>query len=524
MEAAYPVQVFSMIYSVRSFELLKACIEDILSTIKPGEDDRMKRLRAIQELEDSIYSVGALRGAVVKPFGSFISNLYAKSGDLDVSVDLWSSSRPISKKKKQNALRELMRALQIRGVARCMEFIPNARVPIFQYLSNQFGISCDISINNYPGRIKSRIFYWINTIDERFGDMVLLVKEWAKAQDINDPKNGTLNTYSLCLLVIFYFQTCEPAILPPLKEIYDGNVAEVFYDEKHVDEVCMANIERFLCQNMRQRNQNSLTRLLASFFHKFLGIRRFSSKVISTYTGRIELIQDNPSWMAKSYSLFVEDPFERPDNAARAVDAEELERIELAFNHTSSRFVDGALEDWDELVSLLCTPAVGSILQGVRANRCTNTLSSRQLYSAANQYDNQRHQQARGSAGSRSRSQLQVYTTGHQTARPDHYHKQPQAYNAEGMTAGQYQNVYRPEAYTAGLQTAVPFQYSDYTRSHAAGSRTVGRYQNQQRREYSPYQHSGTTRYEPAGGRQFHDAPSRNYGHQASSSNTAWQR
>jgi DNA polymerase sigma len=54
---------------------------------------------------------------VAKPFGSFISNLYAKSGDLDVSVDLWSSSSiPIvRKKKKQSALRELMRALQIRG-------------------------------------------------------------------------------------------------------------------------------------------------------------------------------------------------------------------------------------------------------------------------------------------------------------------------------------------------------------------------------------------------------------------------
>jgi DNA polymerase sigma len=61
------------------------------------------------------------------------------------------------------------------GVARYVEFIPNARVPIIQYMSNQFDISCDISINNYPGRIKSRIFYWINTIDERFRDMVLLV-------------------------------------------------------------------------------------------------------------------------------------------------------------------------------------------------------------------------------------------------------------------------------------------------------------------------------------------------------------
>ncbi|TVU10168.1 hypothetical protein EJB05_43679, partial [Eragrostis curvula] len=219
----------------------------------------------LKELTYSVNSVEALRGAAVKPFGSFVSILYAKSGDLDVSVDLWSGSDlPISKKNKQNVLRELMRALQIRGVARSVHFIPNARVPVLQYMSNNIGISCDISINNYPGQIKSRILYWINTMDDRFGDIVLLVKEWAKAQNINDPKNGTLNSYSLCLLVLFHFQTCEPAILPPLKEIYDGNVAGMLYcDDKHVDEV------------------------------------------ISTYTGRFERVQNNRNWMAKSYCLFV---------------------------------------------------------------------------------------------------------------------------------------------------------------------------------------------------------------------------
>ena len=61
------------------------------------------------------------------------------------------------------------------GVYGYMEFIPQARVPVLQYVSNRFGISCDLSVDNYPGRIKSKIFYWISTLDERFGDMVLLV-------------------------------------------------------------------------------------------------------------------------------------------------------------------------------------------------------------------------------------------------------------------------------------------------------------------------------------------------------------
>ncbi|XP_037410001.1 protein HESO1-like [Triticum dicoccoides] len=220
---------FSMIVIVRDFSLVGECIEEVLSVIKPTEDDRNKRLETIQEFVNSIYSAADLGGSSVKPFGSFASNLYAKSGDLDVSVELSNDPDSLTTKKKKQALRvkrinalsEVRRVLQIKGVARDVQFIPTARVPVLSYVSNKFGISCDISIDNYPGRIKSRVLYWLNTLDKRFGDMVLLVKEWAKAQNINDPKNGTLNSYSLFLLVIFYFQTCTPAIFPPMNEFFD---------------------------------------------------------------------------------------------------------------------------------------------------------------------------------------------------------------------------------------------------------------------------------------------------------------
>jgi hypothetical protein len=55
-------------------------------------------------------------GAAVKPFGSFVSDLYSKSGDLDLSIQLWSATNlPINKKRKQNVLREVRRALLNRG-------------------------------------------------------------------------------------------------------------------------------------------------------------------------------------------------------------------------------------------------------------------------------------------------------------------------------------------------------------------------------------------------------------------------
>ena len=52
----------------------------------------------------------------MKPFGSFVSDLYSKSGDLDLSVQLWNgSNHPINKRKKQNTLREVRKALLSRG-------------------------------------------------------------------------------------------------------------------------------------------------------------------------------------------------------------------------------------------------------------------------------------------------------------------------------------------------------------------------------------------------------------------------
>jgi hypothetical protein len=60
-----------MIEVIYSHDLLKTCIEDILSVMKPAEDDRNKRLRAIQELTDTVNSVGALRGIVYHSHGAF---------------------------------------------------------------------------------------------------------------------------------------------------------------------------------------------------------------------------------------------------------------------------------------------------------------------------------------------------------------------------------------------------------------------------------------------------------------------
>lgn len=56
-----------------------------------------------------------------------------------------------------------------------LQLIPHARVPILKIEHIQHNISCDISIDNLVGQIKSKILLWLNEIDGRFHDMVLLV-------------------------------------------------------------------------------------------------------------------------------------------------------------------------------------------------------------------------------------------------------------------------------------------------------------------------------------------------------------
>ncbi|XP_023877233.2 protein HESO1 [Quercus suber] len=213
---------------------LEPILEEILEVLKPKQKDLATRDQVINELRRVVETVQSLRGAAVEPFGSFVSNLFTKWGDVDISINLPKEGGYISyveSDRKQRLLVDLQNPL--RGRWQMVQLIP-ARVPILKCQSSDNIFSCDISIDNLKGQMKSKLFLWISEIDGRFRDMILLVKEWAKAHDINDPNSGTINSYSLSLLVIFHFQTCEPAIFPPLKDIYAGNVADDLQGNFHL--------------------------------------------------------------------------------------------------------------------------------------------------------------------------------------------------------------------------------------------------------------------------------------------------
>ncbi|CAN6835529.1 unnamed protein product [Brassica oleracea] len=350
--------------------VLDPTLQEILQVVKPTRADWDTRITVLDQLRDVLQSVESLRGATVQPFGSFVSNLFTRWGDLDISVDLFSGASILftGKKQKQTLLAQLLRAMRASGLWYRLQFVIHARVPILKVVSGHQRISCDISIDNLEGLLKSRFLFWISEIDGRFRDLVLLVKEWAKAHDINNSKNRTFNSYSLSLLVIFHLQTCVPAILPPLGEIYPRSAVDDLKGERKTAEesiaqLSAANIARFKSGSSRSVNRSSLSELLVSFFAKFSDINLKATELgVCPFTGRWENISNNTRWLPKTYSLFVEDPFEQPENAARSVSRKNLDRIAQVFEMTSHRLATDS--NRNSIIGVLTAPHISESLVG----------------------------------------------------------------------------------------------------------------------------------------------------------------
>lgn len=339
-----------------AYTKLEPVLRDVLLSIQPTGDDWTVRQQVIEELRAVVGSVKNLEGVTVEPFGSFVSNLFTRSGDLDISLNLPNSwyARTAGKRRAQKLLRDLHAALRKTCGWYQLQIIFNARVPILKFVNRE--ISCDISIDNLKGLMKSKCLSWISEIDGRFRELVLLVKEWAKAHDINNPKTGSLNSYSYSLLVIFHFQTCVPAILPPLKEIYPANMVDNLSGmrdvvEKNIEKICASSIARYKSNCRGRVNKSSLSELFGSFLAKFSDINlRASDLVICPFTGEWEHKSTRMGWQTKAYALFIEDPFEQPENSARAVSSGHLTKISQVFASSHHSHVSGNL-NWTSIIA-----------------------------------------------------------------------------------------------------------------------------------------------------------------------------
>lgn len=81
-----------------------------------------------------------------------------------------------------------------------------AKVPILKLKSSEYGFEVDLNCNNAVGIRNTHLMNCYAQLDWRVRPLVLIVKLWAQANNINDAKNKTISSYSLVLMVIHFLQ------------------------------------------------------------------------------------------------------------------------------------------------------------------------------------------------------------------------------------------------------------------------------------------------------------------------------
>ncbi|XP_047979649.1 terminal nucleotidyltransferase 4B-like isoform X3 [Salvia hispanica] len=134
-------------------------------------------------------------------FGSFETGLYLPSSDIDVVI-LGSNVRtPLI------GLQALSRALSQRGIAKKMQVIAKARIPIIKFVEKKSGFSFDISFDVHNGPkaaefIKDAVSAW-----PPLKPLCLILKVFLQQRELNEVYTGGIGSYALLSMLIAMLRT-----------------------------------------------------------------------------------------------------------------------------------------------------------------------------------------------------------------------------------------------------------------------------------------------------------------------------
>ncbi|KAF9610933.1 hypothetical protein IFM89_025743, partial [Coptis chinensis] len=136
----------------------------------------------------------------VEVFGSFKTGLYLPTSDIDVVI------LDSNVKTPQIGLVALSRALTQRGIAKKMQVIAKARVPIIKFIEKRSGVAFDISFDVQNGP-KAAVF--IKDAISRIPalrPLCLILKVFLQQRELNEVYSGGIGSYALLTMLIAQLQ------------------------------------------------------------------------------------------------------------------------------------------------------------------------------------------------------------------------------------------------------------------------------------------------------------------------------
>ncbi|NWX28789.1 GLD2 polymerase, partial [Notiomystis cincta] len=167
----------------------------------------------------------------------------------------------------------------------------------------------DLNVNNVIGIRNTFLLRTYAFIENRVRPLVLVIKKWASFHEINDASRGTLNSYSLVLMVLHYLQTLPEPILPSIQKNYPESFDPTV--QLHLVHQAPRTIPPYI-----SKNESSLGDLLMGFFKYYATEFDWHNQMISVREAKTVARPDGIEWRNKF--ICIEEPFDGT-NTARAV-------------------------------------------------------------------------------------------------------------------------------------------------------------------------------------------------------------
>ncbi|WOL14536.1 non-canonical poly(A) RNA polymerase PAPD5 isoform X1 [Canna indica] len=173
-------------------------ILDFCDFISPTPAEQASRSAAVQCISEIIKHIWPQ--CKVEVFGSFRTGLYLPTSDIDVVI------MDSEVKSPQMGLYALARALSQRSVAKKMQVIAKARVPIIKFVEKRSGIAFDVSFDIDSGPAAADYIKGAVQKLPPLRPLCLVLKVFLQQRELNEVYSGGIGSYALLVMLIVYLQ------------------------------------------------------------------------------------------------------------------------------------------------------------------------------------------------------------------------------------------------------------------------------------------------------------------------------
>ncbi|XP_075670527.1 uncharacterized protein LOC142640350 [Castanea sativa] len=182
-------------------------IVDFCDFLSPTPEEQAARNTAVERVFDVVKHIWP--HSKVEVFGSFKTGLYLPSSDIDVVI--LGSGLQIP----QKGLVALSRALSQRGLAKNIQVIGKARVPIVKFVEKKSGVAFDISFDVQNGPLAAVFIKDALSKCPPLRPLCLILKVFLQQRELNEVYSGGIGSYALLAMLMAMLQSLPKSQAAP---------------------------------------------------------------------------------------------------------------------------------------------------------------------------------------------------------------------------------------------------------------------------------------------------------------------